>query len=167
MIRSAAFSPDRSKRFELVRDMSDELFGKGTVNLIGNNPSDAGENRDDPTSRKGIGFARRWGFRRVVLTNLTPEISTDPYGLSAWSGTDPENIRYLRKWMESSDLVVCAWGSMPAALARKIARSEYVYQVKELAAYLGVKLHCIGLTSNGAPLHPSRTAYTSSPEVWK
>src|SRR4051812_28327830 len=67
MERSATFSEDRSRRFELVRDWRDEIGAPQTTVLFGMlNPSKAGEHDDDPTVRKTIGFARRWGFGRVV-----------------------------------------------------------------------------------------------------
>lgn len=160
MRRDATFNGDRSKRYDLIRDWS--VGAVRTLNLIGLNPSIAGKNTDDPTIRKGIGFAIRWGFTRLVMTNLNPIISTDPWSLPPWTGFDPLNLQCLRRWIGESDLVVAAWGSVPRALGRRIALGEYIRWVQEL----GVDLYCIGLTSDGSPKHPSRAPYTSAPVRW-
>src|SRR5579859_2539321 len=65
-IRSATFSPCRRYRYRLER-----VLGPGPVlQVIGLNPSTADEVADDPTVRRCKGFARHWGFGRLILTNL-------------------------------------------------------------------------------------------------
>jgi len=94
MTRDAIFSADKMRRFVLIRDWSDGAPLR-TMNLMGLNPSYAGVEVDDMTVRKDIGFAKRWGFNRVVLTNLLANVSTDPWKLPAWRGFDQENLRFL------------------------------------------------------------------------
>ena len=128
------------------------------------NPSKAGKKDDDPTVRKVVGFGRRWGFGRVVLWNLNPFVSTDPWKLPPWSGIDPENRLMLRAWLELADAVVVAWGTQPRAVSRTIAFPELIYDFRNIA---GTKtLYCIGTTSGGSPKHPSRAPYTDHPEIW-
>lgn len=170
MQRSALFSPDHSKRFWLWRDWTDELFSgseDGMLNIIGLNPSEAGDTRDDPTSRKFVGFARRWHFSSVVATNLLPFVATDPRKLPYWAGGEPDNMEHVRHWMSKAKLVVCAWGSQPRPLSRKVCIPEYVHLVRRIAEELAVPLYCIGTTRDGAPLHPSRAAYTPHPLLWQ
>lgn len=165
MKRGATFSPDRSMRFELTRFFLNELAAvqHGIVNLIGLNPSDAGETRDDMTSRKGVGFAKRWGYDGMVLTNIVPIVATDPYDLPCWAGRFHDNEEYLKGWIEKADLIVCAWGAVPTRVMATIGALEHIHIVKQIADEAGKKLHCIGLTKAGWPLHPSRTAYTEFP----
>lgn len=164
MIRGATFSEDRKRRFELVRDWRDEIGAPDkTMLVVGLNPSKAGENDDDPTVRKTVGFGRRWGFGRVVLVNLNPIVSTDPWALPPWSGIDMENLAIIQRWLKESALVVAAWGSQPRAICRTIALAELVYSLRAIAP---VTLYCIGTTKNGDPLHPSRAPYTPNPEIW-
>ena len=112
MIRSATFSEDRKRRFDLIRDWRDEIGAPDrTMLLCGLNPSKAGEKDDDPSVRKTVGFARRWGFGRVVLVNLNPIVSTDPRALPPWAGIDMLNRAIQQQWMGDADLVVAAWGS--------------------------------------------------------
>jgi hypothetical protein len=165
MTRSAIFSDDRSKRYELIRDWRDEPGTPDkTCLFVMLNPSIAGEQADDPTIRKVVGFARRWGYGRVVVVNLVSIVSTDPWNLPPWNGIDMKNRAVTQSWMGQADIVVAAWGSPPKALARTIALSELVYLLRQTAP---VALHCIGTTKHGDPLHPSRVAYTSASELWK
>jgi hypothetical protein len=165
MIKSATFSADRKRRFDLVRDWRDEIGAPDkTALIIMLNPSKAGEEADDPTIRKDIGFARRWGFGRMVACNLVPIVSTDPWGLPPWSGIDHENIHHICQWAKESDLIVAAWGNQPNALCRTIALAEHVYNLRNT---LFRDLHCIGVTKGGEPLHPSRAPYTLEPVLWR
>ncbi len=161
MLGSATFSKDHNRRFDLVRDWRDEPGTPDKTLLVtGLNPSKAGAIRNDPTVRKTVGFARRWGYGRVVLVNLNPIISTDPWALPSWCGLDPENQETISRWVAVTDLVVIAWGSQPQALLRTIAFPDLVYAFRKLAPE---KLYCIGTTKNGNPRHPSRAPYTDKP----
>lgn len=135
------------------------------VNFIGLNPSKAGAEIDDMTVRKGVGFATRWGYNGIVFTNLTPTVSTDPWGLPPWSGLDPDNTAALSKWIDSAALLVAAWGSHHGAIERSIAMPELIYHVRKLAS--PAALYCIGETGRGSPAHPSRAAYTTAPVLWR
>jgi hypothetical protein len=165
MIRSAVFSDDRKRRYELVRDRRDEIdVPNKTVLFVMLNPSKAGETDDDPTVRKVVGFARRWGYGRAVVVNLTPTVSTDPWELPYWNGIDMLNRAITQQWMGEVDLVVVAWGSPPKAICRTIAFAELVYSFCQIAP---VDLYCIGTTRGGDPLHPSRAPYTDKPTMWR
>lgn len=164
MIRQAKFSSDGKRRFELIRDWDDGFFiVSGTVNFVMLNPSIANGKTDDPTVRKCVGFAKRWGYARIVVTNLIPIVATDPWSLPPWSGVDAENKVFLQKWATESDLVVAAWGSQPKAVVRTIALAEHIYCFREIAPAV---LHCIGMTKSGSPKHPSRAEYTEEPIVY-
>lgn len=165
MIRSAKFSDDRSRRYELIRDWRDETGTPNKTILFGMlNPSKAGEEKDDPTVLKVVGFSRRWGYGRAVLVNLTPIVSTNPWDLPMWNGLDMLNRAIVQQWMGEADLVVAAWGSQPSAICRNIAFPELVYSFRMTAP---VRLWCIGINSKGDPLHPSRAAYTVAPIPWR
>ena len=49
------------------------------------NEATADESRDDPTIRRCIGFARRWGFARLVVLNLFAFRATRPAATRSWS----------------------------------------------------------------------------------
>ena len=160
MKRQAYFNDERTKRYLLVRDWSESAESRRVVNFIGINPSIADAETDDMTVRKDIGFAKRWGFNCVVLTNLIPDISTDPWKLPYWKGFDQDNLMHLDGQIRQSDLVIAAWGNQPRAIAERVALSEHIIRLRDTATRT---IHCIGLTKGGYPLHPSRTAYTDAP----
>ena len=165
MNRDATFSADGKRRFDLVRDWRDEIGAPDKTALFAMlNPSKAGKTHDDPTVRKTVGFGRLWGFGRVVLVNLNPIVSTDPWALPPWNGIDRENVAVIERWLIQVNIVVAAWGSQPRGISRTIALPELIYDFK---ARTKMDLYCIGTTAKGAPLHPSRAAYTYSPQLWR
>lgn len=167
MKKAAAFSEDRAQRYLLTRNWQPAAlpFAK-TVNFIMLNPSTADEDFDDATIRKCIGFARRWGYNELHVTNLIPIISTDPAALPPWSGFDQLNLTIVNQTIAISDLVVGAWGSYPGWLSKKIALVEYRLYLRDTLRKHNSTLHCIGTTAKGEPRHPSRAPYTSIPIRW-
>jgi hypothetical protein len=124
---SAIFSPCRSWRYVLVRQtergvalgMAQEFHrGKAlrvpTVAFIGLNPSTADEAVNDPTVRRCIGFADRWGYARMVLVNLFAYRATDPKKVRDLATREvaigPDNDEHLIREAMAADLVVAAWG---------------------------------------------------------
>lgn len=179
MRRGAVFSSDRKQRMLLTRNWNSEFTGRPQawttelgvhdsepkiVGFVMLNPSDAGEVKNDMTVRKCIGFGKRWGFTGMLITNLVPIVSTDPYNLPPWSGYFTENEEYLTCAAEASHTVVVAWGGSPAGIRRTVQIAEHIYRFRQLIG--DRELFCIGLTSKGDPLHPSRSAYTDQPEKW-
>jgi hypothetical protein len=141
---SAYFSPDRVYRYSLTRDVA-PLDGEGTVTFIGLNPSTADETQDDPTIRRCISFARRWGFARLKMLNLYAYRSTDPKGLrDPDDPVGPENLCTIAKVVGSSDLVICSWGACIAG--QTWARDEVLPLI--------AAPHSLGLTQQGFPRHP-------------
>ena len=67
MKTQANFSKDRTYRYRLSRTWDES---KPSVLFIGLNPSTADEKTNDPTIRRLIGFARRWGFGSMYVCNL-------------------------------------------------------------------------------------------------
>jgi hypothetical protein len=111
------------------------------------NPSTADEERNDPTIRRCIGFARAWEFGSVEVVNLFAYRTTDYKEL--FKVGDPigkENNYYLIQAVERCSTVVVGWGTWGTLLARD-------RQVLSLIA--GRKdVHCLGITKNGQPRHP-------------
>ncbi len=160
MERAAFFNHDTTHRYSLCRRWEP---GK-LVNFIMLNPSKADAEVDDSTVRKCIGFAKRWGFGRLVVTNLLPNVATNPQDLPRWSGNNHFNAQVRRVIIQEADLIVVAWGSPDTHLRRQISFSELLYHMRGQLS--GRALFCIGTTKKGDPLHPSRTAYTDAPVPW-
>lgn len=110
------------------------------------NPSTADASRDDPTIRRCVGFARRWGFRSVDVVNLFAYRTPHPRALArAADPVGPANDRHLRRAVRRAALVVCAWGATDLAHARARAVA---------GLFDGIRLRCLGWTRSGAPRHP-------------
>lgn len=114
------------------------------------NPSTADEEMDDPTIRRVKAFSRRLGYEALTVVNLYAMRSTDPRGL--WAADDPvgpENDAVIAEeaWTAVTDdaPIIAAWGAN--------ARPERVAQVLAIP-HVAPRLHCLGVTSAGAPRHP-------------
>lgn len=166
MLKNAVFSNDGKRRYRLTRGWELPLGqqSRGNLGWAMLNPSKAGESEDDPTVRKCIGFAKRWGFSEITIVNPIPIVSTNPASLPPWQGLFFDNDPYVRHALAECDLFIVAWGAVNRNVARTVAWAEHVFHFRELAE--GTDLYCIGRTKNGSPLHPSRTAYVESPEKW-
>jgi hypothetical protein len=138
---SAALSDCRRYRYALWRTWDDTL---PRVMFIGLNPSTADEKGDDPTLRRTMDFARRWGFGGVGNGNLFAYRATDPKVMMA--AEDPvgrENDRWLKRLAADAGLVVAAWGNDGGFRGRSA-------EVRRLLP----DLHCLKLNASGEPAHP-------------
>lgn len=75
-------------KYDIVKMVGDEhvrysLTNKGDNPLIvfGINPSTADKNKPDPTMRRVMGFAERYGFDSFVMLNVYPLRATNPAAL--------------------------------------------------------------------------------------
>ena len=110
------------------------------------NPSTADAVRDDPTIRRCIGFARAWGYRRLVVTNLFGLRATLPAALRrAADPVGPRNNQYVMRAARGADRIVCAWG-VHGALGNRAA--------EVLTLLGGFHVEHLGLTRHGHPRHP-------------
>ena len=150
---TATFSADRWYRFSLVRDMAPMLGleGRGTCLFIMLNPSTADEHHNDPTVRRCIDFTRRWGYGRLIVTNLSPLRATDPSVLKA-AGPEPvdvfdENLREITLFSDMAQLIVAAWG-LHGEWENRAGR------VMESLSPWADTVNCLGTTKAGHPRHP-------------
>lgn len=141
--RSAVFSePDRRWRYELRR-VWDE---KPLCAFIGLNPSTADETHDDPTVRRCIGYAVRWGYGGLIMLNIFAYRSTDPRRLAeVLDPVGPRNDEFILSGVAEAEMTVAAWG----VYGNWQRRGDWV------RAMLGDRaLHALGLTKSGEPRHP-------------
>jgi hypothetical protein len=167
---TAVFSPCRTWRYRLERQLNDGDIAPGTEDLVqpmtrgavaftGLNPSTADEVADDPTITRCRRFARRWGYSRLIMANAYAFRSTDPRGL--WATPDPvgpENDAHLEVIARDVELVVCAWGAH--------ARPDRVAAVLAALARGGRRPHALHTTKAGAPGHPLYLPATLTPAPW-
>lgn len=111
------------------------------------NPSTADEERNDPTIRRCIGFARDWGFGAVEVVNLFAYRAT--HARELLKVVDPvgeENNRFLMRAVERCSTVVVGWGARGTLLGRN----------REVISLLtgSNDVYCLGTTRGGHPRHP-------------
>ena len=154
---TAVFSKDRRYRYLLRRRVGDS---EKRVLFVMLNPSQADEERNDPTIRRCIGFARGWGFGVLEVVNLFAFMSTNPKVLlEAEDPVGSGNDGAIRTAMQSADLIVLAWGNN--GLLHEKRATAVTAMVRKAA-----QPYCLGLTMKGAPKHPLRLPRTTAFELF-
>jgi hypothetical protein len=141
---SAIFSPCRTWRYVLKRSWDDGGIRREPAVFIGLNPSTANETTDDPTIRRCVGFAKRWGCGGLVMLNLFAFRATDPVDM--YQAADPvglENDAWLDAETRGRIFVIAAWGNHGA------------YRNRDAEVARNIQgLRCLGTNANGSPKHP-------------
>lgn len=144
--RSAVFDESKRYRYSLKIEWDNK---KGKVVFIMLNPSIADENEDDPTTKRCIYFAKKFGYGLLEIVNLFAYISTDYNRLKdieKHEAIGRENQKYIDLALKSADKIIAAWGEN--ATIHKRHRD-----IDELFA--GHDIDCLGsLTKTGHPRHP-------------
>ncbi len=144
----AEFSLDRVYRYRLWRRWADGPC----LMVVGLNPSTADETSDDPTVRRCIGYARRWGFAGLRMLNLFALRSTDPRRL--YQAADPLGPRNLTTIQHEARATLAADGAVLAAWGNHGRLDDHARQLRDLLARSGIPAACLGLTRIGEPRHP-------------
>lgn len=108
--------PNREYRYTLWRYWDESL---PFVQYIGLNPSTADETKDDPTIRKCVGFAKRFGMGGICMTNLFAWRDTKPENMKkAAEPIGPDNDLFLQEVAKEAEIVIAAWGNHGIHLGR-------------------------------------------------
>jgi len=154
----AAFSPCRRWRYLLWRRWDE---ARPTANFLMLNPSTADEVDLDPTCSRAQGYAMRWGYGALIVTNVFAWRATDPAAMKAAADpVGPGNDRAIADAAREAALVVCAWGNH--ALHRGRAA-----RVLELLARTGKALYVLKVNAGGEPAHPLYLSGALKPAPWK
>ncbi|MDH4175208.1 MAG: DUF1643 domain-containing protein [Betaproteobacteria bacterium] len=134
---------------------------KPVANFLMLNPSTADESVLDPTCARARGYAERWGYGALLVTNVFAWRATDPGEMQAarnpvGRGNDAAILRAARQ----AQLVVCAWGNH----GRHLARSSAVLRLLRDA---GIALHVLRLNGSGEPAHPLYLSAALRPQAWR
>lgn len=150
----ARFSRCRTWRYLLWRRWETDAKMCAFVML---NPSSATESEIDPTVRRCIGFARRWGYGGLYVLNIFSLRATYPKEIYRHPDpVGPENDATIEEICPLADKVICAWGNHGLLNGRGQA-------VKQKIARLGCTPLCFEITSKGEPKHPLYVGYAVSP----
>lgn len=168
---NAEFSPCRQWRYTLHRQWEESAefpqIGGGNqgVAFLMFNPSTADETTNDPTIRKCIGFAKRWGYGRLIILNLFAYRSTDPTAIArVHDPVGPLNMYWIRKSIKECREVICAWGCGQHMKQDRLrdAPSLAYHAMKLDEPYLHIQ--CLGRREDGHPRHPLMLPYTTPRE---
>ena len=145
---SAVLSDCLNYRYSLTRVWDDT---KPRVLFIMLNPSTADAEKDDPTIRRCIGFAKDWGYGGIYVVNLFSLRATNPKDLlTAPFVVGVENEKWIRRMSSLSHLVVCAWGN--SSIVKKLQK-RLDHNWKPLS-WVHKPLHYLELSKDGTPKHP-------------
>jgi hypothetical protein len=157
--RSAKISECGRYRYALTRTWNAPA---GEALFVCLNPSTADGLRDDPTIRKCLGFARRWGMGGIRVANLFAYRATKPQELrrAQKRGVDivgPMNDEHLLALAHGAGRVVVAWGAHAEPYDVRVNR------VLTLLAphVLNQRVWCFGVSKQGHPLHPLMLQYST------
>ena len=155
---SAKFSACGRYRYLLERRWAEGRL----ATFIMLNPSTADAEKDDPTIRRCIGFAKSWGLGGIRVVNLYALRSTNPAGL--WAVDDPIGPANNAWLVDAADdaydhgaPLVAAWGANA-----KLDRVRDVQQM--LRRY---QLKALGVTKAGQPRHPLYLPGSSVLSEWE
>ena len=156
----ASVSADRCFRWWLTRRWQ---HGDRVLIFLGLNPSRADANRDDPTLRRLIGFAKDWGYDALVVVNLFARMSPspsvlrrcqDPVGLDA----DAALLHWCRFWADQEVWALwCGWGNGGGQCSRAQQVMDLLKPVVQQRAQrfpVAPGPQALALTRAGHPRHP-------------
>jgi hypothetical protein len=154
--KSAVISQCGSYRYHLRREIGS---GLGAATFVMLNPSMADAEVDNPTVRKCLGFALRWGCAELQVVNLFAIRATAPADVR--KADDPVGLEN-RKWVTHAIIkarcdqivgpVVCAWGM----------HGSYMDQDRTVLRWIEGRCQpmCLGMTKDGHPRHPLYVPYS-------
>lgn len=158
----AVLSQDHRYRYALWRVVPQTLesaMGPPTTCLfVMLNPSTADAFHDDPTIRRCVDFAERWGCGLLAVANLFALRSPDPAKMGMVEDpVGPENDHWIRQLGHESSFTVVAWGAHPFIEDR----------AERVLGLLEGDVHHLGLTKDGFPRHPLYVAASTEPEPYR
>jgi hypothetical protein len=154
MIMSAELSNCRAYRYSLSRIWDKS---KPYVLFIGLNPSTADENTDDPTIKRCVDYARRWGYGGLKMANLFAFRATLPSDLK--KASEPigiDNDSHIKELSKDAEITVVAWSD----------DGIYLDRDKEVIKFIDNPM-CLNINKSGQPSHPLYQKKTLKPKPYE
>lgn len=147
MIKSAIISDCGLYRYDLRRIWDESLPPAVFIML---NPSTADADKDDPTIRRCISFAKDERCGSLTVVNIGAFRATSPKDwLAADDPVGPKWREYMRAALEqvypNGGTLIVAWGNHGAGKS-----ADTLAEIKRL----GLTPLCFGVTKSGQPRHP-------------
>ena len=160
--RDAALSDHDVYRWWLTRRWSP---GGRVACFVMLNPSTADAERDDPTTRRCIGFARSWGCHALAVVNLYAYRAADPKVLDTLDeqvAVGWENRGHVLAHAHAAERIVAAWGATGTVRQQR----ERNARGRDLLSVLDRPILCLGRTAGGSPRHPLYVPAAKELEPW-
>jgi hypothetical protein len=165
-VRQACFSTCGRYRWWLERQWAPE---RPRLLFIGLNPSRADGQRDDPTLRRLLGFAERWGYGALEVLNLFARIGPSPALLHRAAdpvGADTDAWIQARLAAQPEAALWLGWGNRGSWACRDQAVLALL-QTWLAAESTGRPCLCLGVTASGRPRHPLYLPGDLQPQPWR
>lgn len=146
MDKGAEFSFDKTHRYRLWR-IWDKSLPKCLC--IGLNPSNANENKDDPTIRNLIKVLTKLGYGGFYMMNCWTYISSKPE-LIKTNSMNSWNTELLGVTAYECKEVIFCWGNFK--IIKDSAKDEELSEMFKNAK-------CFSKNKNGSPMHPMGFTY--------
>jgi len=160
MEKGALISDCQNYRYRLWRIWDSD---KPTVMFIMLNPSTADAEKDDPTIRRCITYAKSWGFGGLYVGNLFAYRSTKPIGLIGQNNpVGRHNIFHISDMSKKCEYAICAWGNQKTL---DILYKKGINPVKPISQ-LGIDLRYLELSKGGIPKHPLYLKSSLKPSIY-
>jgi hypothetical protein len=159
--QDAVISACQRYRYRLYRSWADGPF----VVFLMFNPSTADAEVDDPTIRKCIGFAQRWGYPGLTVVNLFALRSADPkvIGRSLYAdAVGPDNDLAILTACVTATEVIAAWGCGQHMKAHRDRAPKVLRLIRE--TYPAMPISCMGRSADKSPRHPLMLPYSTERE---
>ena len=153
MVKSAELSNCRAYRYSLSRIWDKS---KPYVLFIGLNPSTADENTDDPTIKRCVDYARRWGYGGLKMANLFAFRATLPSDLK--KASEPigiDNDSHIKELSKNAEITVVAWSD----------DGSYLNRFEDVLKIITNPM-CLNINKSGQPSHPLYQKKTLLPKLY-
>ncbi len=125
------------------------------------NPSTADGERDDPTIRRCVAFAKAWGYDRMDVVNLFAWRATKPADLLAVNHPDDpvgvNNKDHIEAAARKAGIIICAWGAHGSHLGQDETTLGWLTDTQLR------RCHTLKVTKDGHPGHPLYIAASTVP----
>ena len=145
MNRDAILSECGTYRYLLQRSWDVQLQAVCFIML---NPSTADDKKDDPTIRRCIGYAQKFGYGSLYVVNLFALRATNKTEIQTTENPiGPENDQWIEQLSKKTDCIIAAWGND----GKYLNRSQDI--LKKLSQE-GRIVYCLKISKQNEPCHP-------------
>jgi hypothetical protein len=118
------------------------------------NPSTADGNVDDPTVRRCISYAKRFGCDSLEIINLFSFRATNPADLLKHDEADlcgPDHWHWVEAAISKAYLIICGWGANAERYSDQVALTDQALRQNRTRPSFVCHL---GFTKKSHPKHP-------------